>query len=506
MNDLSRILIQGHETLKTALERLNHSGRTVILLVDPDGRLKRTITDGDLRRLILEGKNLDSTLAVLPEQNSWTVPEGTGPEAVLALMNRHGIDQLPVLDSEGRPVDLHLRRELDQPILLSTPHLSEHERDFVEQAFATNWIAPLGPNVDAFESELAQAVNVPHAAALSSGTAAIHLGLHLLGVVPGDLVFCSALTFVATANPIRYLGAKPVFIDSEPGTWNMCPDALQRALAHADIEGRLPRVVMPVGLYGQSPEMEPIIDLCSRYDIPILEDAAESLGASYGYRNAGTMGRLGVYSFNGNKIITTSGGGMLVGHDAELIERARFLSTQARDPAPHYQHSELGFNYRMSNILAGVGRGQLKVLKDRVNQRRAVFERYALGLGNLEGLEWMPEAPGHRSTRWLSAACIDSATTGISPAELISALSQSNIEARHVWKPLHRQPLFEGAPYWPHHSTQSVSDELFEKGICLPSGSNLSQEAQRRVIDRIQEILHNASLKNLVSIPQSRAS
>ena len=223
MNDLSRILIQGQETLKTALERMNHSGRTVILLVDPEGRLKRTITDGDLRRVILEGKDLDSTLAVLPEKSSWTVPEGTGSEAVLALMNRHGIDQLPVLDTEGRPVDLHLRRELDQPILLSTPHLSEHERDFVEQAFATNWIAPLGPNVDAFESELAQAVNVPHAAALSSGTAAIHLGLHLLGVVPGDLVFCSALTFVATANPIRYLGAKPVFIDSEPETWNMSP-------------------------------------------------------------------------------------------------------------------------------------------------------------------------------------------------------------------------------------------------------------------------------------------
>ncbi|MCH2162238.1 MAG: aminotransferase class I/II-fold pyridoxal phosphate-dependent enzyme [Phycisphaerales bacterium] len=505
MNDVASILIQGHETLRTALERMNRSGRTVLLLVDCDGRLLRTVTDGDLRRVLLTGRDLESSLAALAERSSWTVAEGTGPDTVLALMNRHEIDQVPVLDVEGRPVDLHLRRELDQPILLSTPHLSEHEREFVEQAFATNWIAPIGPNVDAFESELAAAVGTGHAAALSSGTAAIHLGLHLLGVQPGDTVFCSTLTFVATANPVRYLGAEPVFIDSEPGTWNMSPAALERALKAADRAGRRPRVVMPVGLYGQSPDMDPIVELCNRWDIPILEDAAESLGATYRNRHAGTMGRLGVYSFNGNKIITTSGGGMLVGEDQELIERARFLSTQAREPAPHYEHSEIGFNYRMSNILAGVGRGQLKVLDDRVSQRRSVFDRYQLGLGHLEGIHWMPEPEGCRSTRWLTAARIDPSQTGVTALELVRKLAESRIEARLVWKPMHRQPLFADCEYWPHQATRSVADELFEQGICLPSGSNLTPESQRRVIDRARELLESGTRRSQVPAPASRA-
>ena len=504
MTDVSSILIRGHDTLRTALERMNHSGRTVLLLIDSDGRLLRTVTDGDLRRVLLAGSELDTTLIGLANRSSWTVPQGTGPETVLALMNRHGIDQVPVLDAEGRPVDLHLRRELDQPILLSTPHLSEHEREFVEQAFATNWIAPLGPNVDAFETELASAVGCGHAAALSSGTAAIHLGLHLLGVQPGDTVFCSSLTFVASANPIRYLGAEPVFIDSEPGTWNMSPAALERALVNADRTGRLPRVVMPVGLYGQSPDMQPIVELCDRYDIPILEDAAESLGATYCQRHAGTMGRLGVYSFNGNKIITTSGGGMLVGDDPALIERARFLATQARDQAPHYQHSEIGFNYRMSNILAGVGRGQLKVLDERVSQRRAVFDRYLLGLGHLQGIHWMPEPTDFRSTRWLSAAVIDPESTGITAMELVERLAETRIEARPVWKPMHRQPLFAECEYWSHSDTESISDSLFDQGICFPSGSNLTIESQRRVIDRTIEILESA-VRPTASTPTSRA-
>ena len=504
MTDVSSILIRDHDTLRTALERMNHSGRTVLLLIDSDGRLLRTVTDGDLRRVLLAGSELDTTLVGLANRSSWTVPQGTGPETVLALMNLHGIDQVPVLDAEGRPVDLHLRRELDQPILLSTPHLSEHEREFVEQAFATNWIAPLGPNVDAFETELAAAVGCGHAAALSSGTAAIHLGLHLLGVQPGDTVFCSSLTFVASANPIRYLGAEPVFIDSEPETWNMSPAALERALVAADRTGRLPRVVMPVGLYGQSPDMQAIVELCNRYDIPILEDAAESLGATYRQRHAGTMGSLGVYSFNGNKIITTSGGGMLVGDDPTLIERARFLATQARDQAPHYQHSEIGFNYRMSNILAGVGRGQLKVLDERVSQRRAVFDRYVLGLGHLQGIQWMPEPTDCRSTRWLSAAVIDAESTGITAMELVERLAETRIEARPVWKPMHQQPLFAGCEYWTHHESESVSDGLFQHGICFPSGSNLTVEAQRRVIDRTIEIL-DSGIRSSISTPASRA-
>ena len=371
------LLIRPETTLREALAAMSRGARNILLLVERDGRLRRTVTDGDLRRLLLDGTPLEATLDDLPNRTPWTVADDTGPESVLALMNRHGIDQVPVLDDTERPVGVHLRRELDRPILLSTPHLSEHEREYVEQAFATNWIAPLGPNVDAFEQELADRVGVGHAAALSSGTAAIHLGLKLLGVEPGDTVFCSSLTFVATANPVRYLGAEPVFIDSEPTTWNMSPLALGRALEDADQRGRLPRAVVPVGLYGQSPDMEPIVALCERYGVPILEDAAESLGATYRGRDAGTFGRLGIYSFNGNKIITTSGGGMLVGDDAELIERARFLATQSREPAAHYQHTETGFNYRMSNILAGIGRGQPLVVLDLLTYE-------ALHLGGLQ--------------------------------------------------------------------------------------------------------------------------
>lgn len=498
------LLIRPETTLREALAAMSRGARNILLLVEPDGRLRRTVTDGDLRRLLLDGTALESTLDLLPDRTPWTVAEGTGPESVLALMHRHGIDQVPVLDAAGRPVGVHLRRELDRPILLSTPHLSEHEREYVEQAFASNWIAPLGPNVDAFERELADRVGVGHAAALSSGTAAIHLGLKLLGVEPGDTVFCSSLTFVATANPVRYLGAEPVFIDSEPTTWNMSPLALARAMEDADRRGRLPKAVVPVGLYGQSPDMDPIVAICRRYGVPILEDAAESLGATYQGRDAGTFGRLGIYSFNGNKIITTSGGGMLVGDDPELIERARFLATQARDPAPHYQHTETGFNYRMSNILAGIGRGQLEVLDERVAQRRGVFDRYLLGLGHLDGFGWMPEPEGFHSTRWLTAATIDPDAVGLSAGDLVRRLAEVRIEARPVWKPMHLQPLFEGCPYWSHEPGRSVSDDLFARGICLPSGSNMTPEEQRRVIDRVLEVVEAAAPRRIAPRPSTR--
>ena len=505
MNELSDILIEGHETLRTALERMNRSGKTILLLTDAEGVLLRTITDGDLRREILAGDDLSSHLSTLPPITSWTVAQGTSPETVLNVMNEHGIDQIPVLDEHGRPIDIHLRRELDQPILLSTPHLSEHEREFVEQAFATNWIAPVGPNLDAFEAELAAEVGCSHAAALTTGTAAIHLGLELLGVGPGDKVFTSSLTFVATANPILYVGAEPVFIDSEPETWNMSPAALERAMSAADQAGELPKVVIPVGLYGQSPDMEAIVDICDRYGVAILEDSAESLGATYKGRHAGTFGHLGVYSFNGNKIITTSGGGMLVSDDAELIEKARFLATQAREPAPYYQHTTMGFNYRMSNILAGVGRGQLKVLRERVHQRRAVYDRYAHALTDTPGISWMPEPEGHHATRWLSACLIDPKISGITAPEVIRTLAASRIEARRVWKPMHLQPLFANAQYWAHHEDESVSENLFTHGMCLPSGSNLQGNEQYRVIDRIKNIFRECQPQSKVHSTNSRA-
>jgi pyridoxal phosphate-dependent aminotransferase EpsN len=368
-------------------------------------------------------------------------------------------------------------------IYLSAPHMSGNEQKYINEAFATNWIAPLGPNVDAFEKELAEYVGTKGAAAVSSGTAAIHLALRLLDVKKDDRVFCSSLTFIASANPILYQGAEPVFIDSEPDTWNMSPIALERAFEEAKREGQLPKAVIVVNLYGQSAKMDEILAICNKYNVPVIEDAAESLGSTYKGKKSGTFGKFGIYSFNGNKIITTSGGGMLVSDDVEALQKARFLATQARDPAPHYQHSQVGYNYRMSNILAGIGRAQLEVLDDRVKARRAIFDRYVQALGDIDGIHFMPELEGTMSNRWLTTLTIDQQKLGVTPMDIINALAEENIEARPVWKPLHMQPVFEGIKYYSHHENWSVSEELFANGICLPSGSNMTEEEQNRVID-----------------------
>ncbi|MGS2779031.1 aminotransferase class I/II-fold pyridoxal phosphate-dependent enzyme [Robertmurraya sp. GLU-23] len=373
-------------------------------------------------------------------------------------------------------------------IFLSPPHLSGNEAKYIQEAIETNWIAPLGPNVDAFEKELADYVGVNGAVAVSSGTAAIHLALSLLEVDKGDTVFCSSLTFVASANPILYLGAEPVFIDSEPDTWNMSPLALERALRDAKLAGKLPKAVIVVNLYGQSAKMDEIVDICDEYEVPMIEDAAESLGSTYKGRPSGTFGKFGIYSFNGNKIITTSGGGMLVSDDLEALSRARFLATQARDLAPHYQHSTMGYNYRMSNILAGIGRGQLEVLNERVHARREVFSKYQNELGQLPGIYFMPELQNTMSNRWLTAITVDEREAGVSVIEILEVMSKENIEARPVWKPLHLQPLFSGLKYYSHYETYSMSDELFESGICLPSGSNLTNEEFNRVVDCIKSL------------------
>ena len=374
-----------------------------------------------------------------------------------------------------------------QRIYLSPPHMGDDEIALVMEAFRSNWIAPLGPNVDAFETELCTFVGSSYGAALSSGTAAIHLGLRLLGVGQGDKVFCSTLTFAASANPIVYQGAEPVFIDSEASSWNLCPKALEKAFFVAAKEGWRPKAVIVVNLYGQSADMDPIIELCRSYDVPLLEDAAESLGATYKGRQSGTFGKIGIFSFNGNKIITTSGGGMLVSDDEEIVRRARFLATQARDPAPHYQHSEIGYNYRMSNILAGVGRGQLGVLQSRVHARRAVFERYRQGLADVGLLEWMPEPEWSVSNRWLTTATVSSISK-YGREEIIWRLSGEMIEARPVWKPMHLQPVFSGARYFTAGNV-SIADDLFDRGICLPSGSNMTDGQLDRVISTLRSIL-----------------
>ncbi|OCT11033.1 pyridoxal phosphate-dependent aminotransferase [Paenibacillus pectinilyticus] len=377
-------------------------------------------------------------------------------------------------------------------IYLSPPHMSGNELAYIQDAFDTNWIAPLGPHVDAFEKELASYVGRIDAAAVSSGTAAIHLALRLLDVTAGDTVFCSSLTFVASANPIVYLGAAPVFIDSEPETWNMSPQALERALREAARQDALPKAVIVVNLYGQSAKMDEIVALCNAYQVPIIEDAAESLGSSYKGRASGSFGKYGIYSFNGNKIISTSGGGILVSNDVEGLQKARFLATQARDNAAHYQHSQLGYNYRMSNVLAGIGRAQLAVLEDRVLARRAVFERYSAALSDLPGIRFMPELAQTRSNRWLTVLTLDPDETGVSVASLLDVLTEENIEARPVWKPLHMQPIFEGAAYYPHSDTEHISEQLFTTGICLPSGSSLTEEEQARVITCIQKSIITA--------------
>lgn len=374
-------------------------------------------------------------------------------------------------------------------IWLSPPHTSGREQDFINEAFTTNWIAPLGPHVDAFEAEIAAYAQVKGAAAVSSGTAAIHLALTLLGAGKGDLVFCSSLTFVASANPISYTGAKPVFIDSEPDTWNMSPSALERALSEAARAGNLPKAVIVVHLYGQSAKMNEIMEACGRYEVPVIEDAAESLGSLYYGKASGSMGRFGIYSFNGNKIITTSGGGMLISNHPDELRRARFLATQAREPALHYQHQVTGFNYRMSNVLAGIGRAQLQVLNERVEARRRIFDRYRKALGGIDGIHFMPELENTRSNRWLTALTMDDRITGVAPAELIRALEAVNIESRPVWKPLHLQPLFHECLFYAHDEGKPVSEQLFETGICLPSGSGMSEADQQRVIDCIQEFL-----------------
>ncbi|WP_342432770.1 aminotransferase class I/II-fold pyridoxal phosphate-dependent enzyme [Neobacillus sp. FSL H8-0543] len=376
-----------------------------------------------------------------------------------------------------------------EKIYLSLAHMSGNEQKYINNAFDMNWVAPLGPNVDGFEKEIASFVGVNDAVAVSSGTAAIHLALQLLEIKRGDRVFCSTLTFVASANPILYQGAVPVFIDSEPDTWNMSPQALERALKEAELEGTLPKAVIVVHLYGQSAKMDEIIRLCNKYYVPVIEDAAESLGSIYKGKASGTMGIFGIYSFNGNKIITTSGGGMLVSNDGDAINKARFLATQAKDHAPYYQHSKMGFNYRMSNILAGVGRAQLEVLEERVRARRGIFNVYRQYLSELPGISFMNELENTRSNRWLTTLLIEEKDAGISNRSLIEFLSKENIEARYVWKPLHMQPLFTGALYYSHSENENIAEDLFKKGICLPSGSSMTEVQQMRVINCILKFI-----------------
>lgn len=375
-------------------------------------------------------------------------------------------------------------------ILLSSPHMSGNEQKYIQEAFDSNWIAPLGSNVTNFEKELAQYTTNKGASLTSSGTAAIHLALACLGVEKGDSVFCSSFTFIASANPALYLGAEITFIDSEPSSWNMSPQALERALFDASLETRLPKAIIVVNLYGQSADMDALLAISNLFGVPIIEDAAESLGAEYKNKKSGTFGKIGIYSFNGNKIITTSGGGALVSDDEELLDKAFFLATQAKDAAPYYQHSLVGYNYRMSNVLAGIGRAQLKVLDQRVDKRREIFQNYYQELNSIEEIHFMPEIEQSKSNRWLTTLVIDPFMTKVTPFEFMDKMNQANIETRLLWKPLHMQPLFKYTKFYKHNErTTAVSELLFKMGICIPSGSNMTEEEQFRVIDEMKKIL-----------------
>lgn len=374
---------------------------------------------------------------------------------------------------------------MSQKIWLSSPHMGGNELKYINEAFKENWVAPLGPNVDGFEKDLELFLNKEvNVAVLSAGTAAIHLALIECGVEHGDEVICQSMTFSASANPISYCGATPVFIDSESDTWNMCPKALKEAIEDRIKNGKKPKAIIVVHLYGMPAKMDEIVSIANEYQIDLIEDAAEALGSKYKGQSCGTFGRFGILSFNGNKIITTSGGGALVCHTMEDKDKTVFLSTQARDNAPHYQHSHIGFNYRMSNIVAGIGRGQMEVLKDRVDARRAMHDFYVNIFEKIDGVEVFSEPNSDfYSNHWLSSIIVDPAITGKSREDLRLAFLEDNIESRPLWKPMHMQPIFADAPYY----GTNVSEKLFKDGLCLPSGSNLSDEERERIANVISK-------------------
>jgi len=392
-------------------------------------------------------------------------------------------DNAVIVKNPGRIIRYNDIQLMNPKIWLSSPHMSGREMRYINEAFDTNWVSPLGPNVTGFEQELASYLKVNHCAALVSGTAALHMALINLGVAYGDEVVCQSFTFSASANPIVYQGATPVFVDSEPETWNMDPNLLEVAIKDRIAKGKKPKAIIAVHLYGMPAKIDEILSVAQRYEIPVVEDAAEALGSTYRGKNCGTFGVMGALSFNGNKIITTSGGGALVSENEGYIKNTRFLSTQARDAAPHYQHSKIGYNYRMSNIVAGIGRGQLEVLNLRVQQRRANNQFYRNLLGSLEGITFLTESNGTFSNYWLTAMLIDP-KIGISREDVRLGLEADNIESRPLWKPMHLQPVFSGAPAY----TSGFSEKAFEQGLCLPSGSNLTDVEKERIASQLKRI------------------
>lgn len=487
--DIRHNTIKPEADLREALRVLEASGIKIAVVVDEQGRILRTVTDGDIRRALLLGLTIEAKVSDLAPQSPVVLPNTTDRVQIAATLKARNLDVIVLVDTDGRPTDLADRDDLFDNLLLSPPHMGEREAAYVEEAFEQNWLAPAGPNLSAFEEGLCQVSGRAHALALSSGTAGLHLALRVLGIGLQDRVYVSDLTFVASVQPILYERAIPVLIDSEPLSWNMSPQALGRSLERDAKRGKLPKAIIVVHLYGQSADMGAIMALADRYGVPVIEDAAESLGATYGNKASGGHGLLSVYSFNGNKIITTSGGGALVSDRGDLIAQAQKLATQGRDLTDHYQHSEIAYNYRMSNVLAGIGRGQLEVLGARVNARRAVYGRYVRGLGDIEGVSFQRELPGSRGNRWLTVIALDPDKIPVHVYQVMRNLRARGIETRPAWKPMQMQPLLAGAEFFSHEDTNAVAPSIFLRSLCLPSGSAMNAQEQDRVISAIRSVI-----------------
>jgi dTDP-4-amino-4,6-dideoxygalactose transaminase len=439
----------------------------------------------------MRGFSLDSPLSVLPVQPPVTLMEGASDSEMLAKMREYEIAALLVTNADGTSHQIVTRKEIEGNLLLSPPHIGAAEMDFVQHAFNENWVAPAGPNLIQFEKEIARYIKRDTALALSSCTSALHLALCVLSVTSGSRVYVSDLTFVASLHPILYVGAEPVLIDADPDTWNMSVPALKRQLIIDSAKGTLPSVIIVVHIYGQSSDMKSICELAEEFGIPVIEDAAESLGGTYDNRPSGSHGLLSTFSFNGNKIITTSGGGALVSDRFDLIDHARKLSTQGRDPAVHYQHSEVAYNYRMSNILAGIGLGQMQVLNDRVIRRRQIFDLYRKELGDIRGIQFQSEHETGLGNRWLTVIAFDPNFIPYHPYVFMRNLKDLGIESRPAWKPMHMQPLCQGFEFMPHSETQCVSSDLFLRSLCLPSGSAMTDLDVKRVASALKDVLEH---------------
>ncbi len=482
-------LLKTTASISEALNTINDSDNKICLVTEPDGRLARVVTDGDIRRALIDGATTEDAISVLPPTDPVTCGVKAGEADILSLMISNDINIVVVVNEANHPVSLVSRSMLEPNVLLSPPHMGERERIYVGNAFEENWVAPAGPHLAKFEHELEKVTGLEAALAVSSGTAALHLAMRVLNVKAGDRVYVSDLTFAASAQPILYENAVPVLIDSEPGTWNMSPEALARKLEKDKTLGVLPAAIIVVHIYGQCANMERICELADFYGIPIVEDAAESLGATYRNSSSGAHGTLAAFSFNGNKIITTGGGGALVSNNRELIELARYLSTQGRDAALHYQHEKVAYNYRMSNILAGIGRGQLALLGERVEARRHIFDRYRNGLKDIPGIRFQENSPNSQGNRWLTVVDLDPDEFGLHPYQVIKKLGQHGIECRPAWKPMHLQPLFRRYEIEFHSEHEYIAGEHFLRSLCLPSGSSMTEDAQDRIIGQLRKTL-----------------